>query len=127
MLEDDCRRFDVDCFALSDYLACYAESPDLRSESGTAAAITRAKRTGSAHWRSHSPESLLHHRRRQHCPDGFGYRDGPPGGPVDVDVHLMPHRGNGCGVDVRREDRQPVGDAAGTQPGHRQAYDKRVG
>jgi hypothetical protein len=41
MMEDDCRRFDVDRFALFDCLACYAESLDLRSESGTAGGIAR--------------------------------------------------------------------------------------
>lgn len=48
MIEVDCRRFDVDCHVLYDYLACYAENADLRSELGTAAAIARAERTGSA-------------------------------------------------------------------------------
>ena len=49
MIEVDCRKFDVDCHALFDYLASYAESADLRSELGTAAAVTRAERMGSAH------------------------------------------------------------------------------
>lgn len=47
MIEVDCRKFDVDCNALFDYLASYAESADLRSELGTAAAVTRAERTCS--------------------------------------------------------------------------------
>lgn len=49
MIEVDCRKFDVDCYALFDYLTSYAESADLRYELGTAAAVTRAERTGSAH------------------------------------------------------------------------------
>jgi hypothetical protein len=49
MIEVDCRKFEVDCHALFDYLACYAESSDLRSELGTAAAVTRAERAGSAY------------------------------------------------------------------------------
>lgn len=48
MIEVDCRRFDVDCHALFDYLASYAESADLRAELGTAAAVTRAERMGTA-------------------------------------------------------------------------------
>lgn len=46
MIEVDCRKFDVDCHALLDYLASYAENADLRSELGTIAAVTRAERTG---------------------------------------------------------------------------------
>lgn len=49
MIEVDCRKFDVDCYALFDYLKCYVESADLRSELGTGVAVTRAQRTGSAH------------------------------------------------------------------------------
>jgi len=48
MIEVDCRKFDIDCDALFDYLACYIETADLRSELGTAAAATRAERTGLA-------------------------------------------------------------------------------
>ncbi|WP_156721126.1 hypothetical protein [Mycobacterium sp. Root135] len=48
MIEVDCRKFDVDCYALFDYLACYAENADLRSELGTSAAVTRAERMGTA-------------------------------------------------------------------------------
>jgi hypothetical protein len=47
MIEVDCRKFDVDHYALFHYLACYAESANLRSELGTAAAVTRAQRTGT--------------------------------------------------------------------------------
>lgn len=49
MIEVDCRKFDVDCTGLLDYLTSYAESADLRDELGTAAAVTRAERMGSAH------------------------------------------------------------------------------
>lgn len=49
MIEVDCRKFDVDCYALFDYVACYAENADLRPELGTTAAVIRAERTGSAH------------------------------------------------------------------------------
>ncbi|MCV7137144.1 hypothetical protein H7J06_29705 [Mycobacterium hodleri] len=48
MIEVDCRRFDVDSHVLYDYLTCYAENADLRSELGTAAAIARAERSGAA-------------------------------------------------------------------------------
>ncbi|KAA0092757.1 hypothetical protein CIW49_28605 [Mycolicibacterium sp. P1-18] len=49
MIEVDCRKFDVDCSALHDYLACYVDGADLRAELGTAAAVERARRTGSHH------------------------------------------------------------------------------
>jgi len=48
MIEVDCRRFDVYAHALHDYLAFYAENADSRTELGTAAAVARAKQTGSA-------------------------------------------------------------------------------
>lgn len=48
MIEVDCRRFDVDHRALYDYLTCYAQNDDLRSELGYTAAVVRAERTRPA-------------------------------------------------------------------------------
>jgi hypothetical protein len=42
MIEIDCRKFDVDCLDLLDYVTCYVENPALRAELGSTAAVTRA-------------------------------------------------------------------------------------
>ncbi|MGV0742270.1 hypothetical protein [Mycolicibacterium sp. XJ870] len=45
MIQFECRRFDADPHILYDYVRAYVDNPELRSELGTEAALTRARQS----------------------------------------------------------------------------------